>query len=391
MKYFFKAITLSSLIIIIASCNSFAQPPKTKPTEMMETALIEAGTSIAQTQTAIPTPAFTPTLTQKPTATPTFIKSYDATWDASFATSKARTAATRVSAKATLTSRQATCSEGYRLSPSPEDVVKTLDTLQSDTDKWVVIVCLPAEDYSKAGYTQIINHDGSVTWTISYDTFKLPRSSHFLGASGIDKRHNYLYLRPGLTNWSGWAPLMLFGMNNEIYRMDLGTGEVVAILPEIEHGYYFDSTISADYQFLVFSDSSQPNIIQVLNPTDKKTIKIIELDKKYVTTGGFTWTQDGEKLIFAAGNKGWEQGQAGISIFRLDMSTFQLQALLLNDRRNLVPWWNSDSYKLWLDNNILNMGSIKIDENDFSSNEWAINIENGQVIHLESPTSTPTP
>ena len=89
-----------------------------------------------------------------------------------------------------------------------------------------------------------------------------------------------------------------------------------------------------------------------------------------------------------------EDAQAGISLIRLTLSTMHLQPLILNDNRDFVPWFNSDSSKIWLSNSILNLGSIDVgehdsDSHDFSSNRWSININTGQLIPLSTPTLTP--
>lgn len=387
MPKHFSIIGIVFLSILFVSCAKGIDTSQ-KPQDIATSTFLSKSPSPNLTWS--PLPSKKPTNTPTPNAQTATEQVFNATFNAHFATSKANNVATHTAAYATLESRKAVCSEGYDFNPFfPEDIVKRLDAFQTDTDRWTVIVCLPLKEKMGLGYTQIINHNGSIVWTISYDNFKLPEHYHYLGASSVDRKHNSLYLRPSLTNWSGWSPSMLFGMGDTIYRINLDTGELTTILPEIENGYYFDSSISPNYQYLVFSDSRQANLIHILNPLDGKTIKTIALDENYVITGDFTWTSSGTKLIFVAGINGWEQEKAGISIFRLDMNTLNLQTLLLNDKRNLVPWPNSNSYELWLGNNILNLASIKVSENDFSANEWAINIETGQLIQIATPTPKP--
>lgn len=69
----------------------------------------------------------------------------------------------------------------------------------------------------------------------------------------------------------------------------------------------------------------------------------------------------------------------------------KLKNLLFNDKRNLVPWFNSVTNEVWLDDNILNLISINVNERNASSNEWSINIVTGEVIRSSIPTSTPSP
>lgn len=67
MKNIDKTIALLAFIMTLSSCSSL-MPPRTKPTEAMETAIVEARTSIVGTQLAIPTitQITTPSLTTTP-------------------------------------------------------------------------------------------------------------------------------------------------------------------------------------------------------------------------------------------------------------------------------------------------------------------------------------
>ena len=69
MKITGKAIlSLLLTVVMLTSCNGFLPTLKTQPTQAMETAMAIAGTTIAETQTAIPTETSTATLL--PLATP---------------------------------------------------------------------------------------------------------------------------------------------------------------------------------------------------------------------------------------------------------------------------------------------------------------------------------
>lgn len=65
------------------------------------------------------------------------------------------------------------------------------------------------------------------------------------------------------------------------------------------------------------------------------TIKKIELEKIYVLNGGFTWTPDSRKLIFAAGVNGWEDEKAGISLFQISLNTMKLKIFFSMIRETL--------------------------------------------------------
>ena len=350
-------------------------------------------TSTVMLPSAFPSQSSTPnaSLTQTPTLTPT-INSSDATFSAQFITSKARTVATRTAAFATLTSRNAVCDDGYGFGFFAEDVLRGLDYYSTnDGERWTVIKCVPEKLPQLKGYTKIINSDSSKIWSISYESLPLPGNYEFISGYTIDSIHNFLYVVPSnFSGRDGWCPSCLFGYGSPLYRLDLSSGKITSILPYIDDGYYVDISISPDVRHLVYSDSRDGNNVHLKDLISGSDTKI-ELENIYVINGGFTWTLDGKSLIFAAGANGWKDGAAGISLFQLNLSTMKFQTLLLNDRRNLVPWFNSDSSKIWLDDSTLNLASIKVSERDFSSNEWSINIKTGEVIRLSKPTPTPTP
>jgi hypothetical protein len=312
----------------------------------------------------------------------------DATLSAQFVTSKARTAATRTAAYATLASRNAVCDNGYRFIYFADDALRKLDYFPTNAgDNWTVIECLPEQSNSAKGYTKVINSDGSKIWRISFESFTLPGNYTFLSGYKIDTNGDYLYLIPRHPyGGMGLCPSCLFGFGSPLYRLELSSGKLTTILPYIDNGSYVDIAISPDARYLIYSDSRDGNTVYIQDLINGNSQKI-KLGSIYIINGGFTWTPDSKNLVFAAGLNGWEKGKAGISLFRLNLKTMNLQTLLLNDNRNLVPWLDSDSSKIWLNDNILNLASIKISGQDFSSNEWSINVKTGEVI----PLSTLTP
>lgn len=305
------------------------------------------------------------------------------TINAQIATSKASNIATHTAAYATLQSRKVICNEGYDFYPLfPVDIVNQLDLFQTPTDKWTVLYCLPIKENTGAGYTQIINHDASIIWTISYENIN-PAPYHFLGASGIDKNKNVLYLAPALTNFSGVSKSYYFGRGTPIYQINLETGEIIAVLERTENSY-FGSSFSGNFKYFAYSEDKEPVVIYIQDLLNKEVVKTIKIDEPYERVGGFVWSSDNKYFLFVAGQDGWEEGLAGVSLFRLNMKTLHLQVLLLNDKRNLVPWYNSDTFELWLDENTLNLISLK--EQDSLTENWSINIETGQLLQISTPT-----
>ena len=362
--------------VFVSSCASIKNtqtPPVTK-----------------KTSPAISIPTSTPKTysTRTPVPRPT-LSSSEATFSAQFAYSKAKTAATRTAAYVTLVSRNAACEDGYDFGFFAEDVLSELNYYSTnDGESWTVVICVPEKLPRIKGYTKIVNSDGSKVWKIYYESLP-PDGYEFIKGYEIDPVNNLLYLVPGhFMSGDGWCPSCLFGHGSALYRLDLSSGKVTPVL--LPDYYYVDMSISPDMHYLAYSNTYDSNIVYIkdlLGDDDKK----IELDKIYVLNGGFTWTPDSKKLIFAAGVNGWEDEKAGISLFQISLNTMKLKNLLFNDKRNLVPWFNSVTNEVWLDDNILNLISINVNERNASSNEWSINIVTGEVIRSSIPTSTPSP
>lgn len=288
---------------------------------------------------------------------------------------------------ATLTARNAICDHGYDYPFNfiPERALFTTNSGES----WAVIECVLDETISSKEYTEVVNHDGSKVFRIPY-SFPLPDDSDILVGLTIDPTGKYLYLIPDCAHCAVFpymdSTTWFFGTGVSLYRLDLSLGNFTTILPFVKHNYYNDFEISPNVQYLAYSDVKDGNVvfIQDLINGNRKTIR---LENSYVLTGGFTWTPDGNHLIFAAAIDGWENNKAGFSLFRLDLRTMRLHTLILNNSRKLVPWnFYYPSQPTWIDSNTLSLGSVA--ETGFT-NDWSININTGQVIPIPTPTSTP--
>ncbi|HEX2998218.1 MAG TPA: hypothetical protein VHP14_25560 [Anaerolineales bacterium] len=92
------------------------------------------------------------------TETPTPAKTLDpfaATFSAQFATSKARKAATRTAAYATLASRSAVCEGGYNFGFFAEDVLREIDFYKTNKgESWTVVKCLPEKSNLLSGHQE---------------------------------------------------------------------------------------------------------------------------------------------------------------------------------------------------------------------------------------------
>ncbi len=260
-------------------------------------------------------------------------------------------------------------------------------------DRWAVIPCLPETADAYKGYTKVIDAEGSRSFKLWYGTVPLPAAHDYLAGLTIDPAGTYLYLNiacaciidpAGDPNW-------FFGYATPLYRLDLSSGKLVALLPAIDdNDYYFASSISPNFHYLFYATSREPNTVFIRNLVTGAH-NTFQLENRIVITGGARWSPDGKYLVFAAGVRGWDHGKAGISIYRLNLRTMDLQPLLVNDKRRLVPWFEAGSSQEWLAPSVLSLASLQTDQGILtdSTDQWSMNVDTGQVILLATPTPGP--
>ena len=319
-------------IMLLGSCNGFASPPRTKSTEVMETAMIEARTSIIGTQEAIPTLTPTPTLTLPPiqtsTTTPTFAykqTSYG-TPEAFLATAQASLHATNISTNATLTARNVQCKDGFVIEEYSE-------IIRYSSDQWTLFTCSPLSQNPNDGwtpgivdygtrYTQITKNDLSQTWIIQHSTFDyavIDRPDALMTPVRWTADGKYLYLYPRYYPGISGLPQSAFLDThiNNLYRINLETGEFKLFLKRDEFGAL---DFSPDDQFLVYSEQDTPGVIHIRNMETDNDLQV-KLNENVVAVGAFIWNSESTKVVFTAGygkdsDNGWDD-LSGISIFVL--------------------------------------------------------------------------
>lgn len=378
--------------IVIFTIVLFACSQTSIVTEIPTSITLSPNQSLTPIYTWTPEPTSKSLLTLEPSETPNYLTATYESWNATHSswipTAKAQTSATRISAYTTLEAKNATCDDGYDVL-FLEDMVKDYAQIKTTTDQWVVVQCYDYDNNYKTRYTLIANHDGLKVWRISYENIKLPYNAEFLSGSQADNSGNFLYLVPSnLFGPGGGHPLSyLFGSGKGLYSIDLESGELDEILGKIENGYYIDISMTSDSHYLAWSTSTEKNSLYLKDLINEKTT-LVKIDQNYQTVGALTWSPDNKTIIFAASMFELED-TTGISLFRLNAETIELQYLLNNDKRNFVPFFNSNTNQIWFNNDVVNLASYSKENNWFTNTEWSINIRTGEVIPLPQATSTP--
>ncbi len=259
----------------------------------------------------------------------------------------------------------------------------------SPDGKWLVVACDP-NDPSKFNGAKVVKLDDSAIWEVSfYDSYgvfqknELPPDGIKEGQMGVThwtKDGNYVYLHPYFCCADAPEYLFFNYFNNALalYRLDLRTGKITPTLQpytdNIFAGYYVSFSPTDEYLTYVASDSPRDVHVYNLQTGDVFTVTV---DKQYIASGKFSWSQDGNKAIFMAVKSGWSDWETsvsnGISYFLLDLK--MQSSLHLFDQQDMYRvGWTSDG------NIILHNTSGKDDLlYNFQNNRFAV------------VTSTPSP
>jgi hypothetical protein len=334
----------------------------------------------------------TPSTTSSPIATQTYSATLTPTLDFMQETVSAYQATNWAPVYATLESRAVKCADGYYL-----EVPEIINRLS--TDKWSIFTCSPqyinsstigtldVVDYGKR-YTKILSTDFSHSWIIYYNDFSWSnRLNAFLIARFWSQDGNFVYLIPATSpSASGFPPRSYFIDGSTLYRLNLNSGKFEIVLPYLNSGYAY--SLSPNGEYLAYTISSEKKVIYIRNSNNGDEHQIT-LDGDYVLTGSFAWKTNGLEIIFAAALNGWDNHEAGTSIFMLSIPKMQLQPLVYNDARLLVPVDNCDKRMCWSDENTIHLTSLNESENYFLD-DFTLNIQSGNIVALPTPTLPPT-
>ncbi len=397
MKDFFKLIVFFSLIVTATSCNSFASPPRTQSTEVMETALFVARTSIPATQAAIPTLTFTPILTQTPTQIPTATLTltskqiFYGTADAFFITAQAEMVSTRTSGEATLQARNIQCKDGFGVEQHSE-------VLRASSDTWTIFTCSPSSpngddawtpgvvDYGTR-YTQIIKNDLSKIWTIQHNIFDysiIDRPMALMTPYWWTADGKYLYFYPRYYPGGSGFPQssFLYTLINDLYSVNLETGEFKLFLKTEDFGAL---AFSPNDKFLAYSELDEPDAIHIRNLDNGNDLQV-KLNENIIASGAFVWNLDSTKVIFSTGyekqNKDGPGNLSSTSIYVLTLQNMQIQKVLAKDPRIFQPHECSENI-IWLDEKTMCLYSIN-QELESWNKFFTFNIQTGEVVFLRS-------
>ncbi|MEW5872980.1 MAG: hypothetical protein AB1894_27215 [Chloroflexota bacterium] len=405
------ATVIASLLLLgVYACNAAphtsGEPPAIPTSASPFTPLPPP--SASSTITLTPSPTRTGTSTATATATPTPSRTLKPGETYMIATAHAMVKThdywMLTEVPSTLQARQVHCKDGFVLELK-------LDILRQSSDQWTLFTCSPElEDSSSwrtpgavdfgTRYTQVTRNDLSQTWIIrhgDYHGLVIDRPDALLYPYRWTRDGKYVYLYPGFypgpDGFATSAYFVNFDAYQVLYRLNLETGDLEKILPRRD-GVYYALSLSPDDQFLIYTDTSEPGLLHVLNMLDGSA-RHITLDAGAFVTGRFAWRSDSAKVVFASGYEkvgdDWNDNVSAASIYALSVKTMHAQLILSKDPRILVPDFECkplSGCSAWLDENTIYLYPLS-SEFACSDARFTLNIQTGYLAAL--PTSTPQP
>jgi Tol biopolymer transport system component len=131
-----------------------------------------------------------------------------------------------------------------------------------------------------------------------------------------------------------------------LYRLDLRKGKVTTTLSPFSGGILpgYNASFSPTDRHLAYVASNDPRVVNVYD-LQSGEIFTITVDEQYIASGNFTWSKDGNQIVFMAVKYGWPHeerlGANGVSYFLLDVG--EHTSLHIFDQEEIYPIsWTED-------------------------------------------------
>lgn len=229
---------------------------------------------------------------------------------------------------------------------------------------------------------EILNADGTIIWSFSYDDKKFGKDkAALLSEAGYSPFYwsqdgKYIYITCFHGNDDGSTKYIgnTFIDGDGVFRFDVDTGKMIEIIPEILPGYYAFS-ISPDGNQLVYANQTEtPVKIKLLDLSNNQEKVLLTADEKILEIGSFGWSPKKDKLLFTTLELLDEQKRI-YSIFVLDLNSVTTQSVVENiDQRLDFESWNERGQILY---------------NDMYHTGWQLDLESKSLSRIA--TATPIP
>lgn len=288
---------LLTVIFFLLACNNATNTP-TK--EISESITSNPTSTLALTQTSIPTLIEAPTLSLAQATQEFLIKNY---------------------------SEVCTRPIPYSLRLSPNE-------------QWITLNC-----YTQSGESiNIIKTDKSIKWDVSY--FELSKQNVFVGyviISHWSQDGNYLYLRifPQIDGGGGFR----FAEATALYRLELSSGQLTETLPlNTTVMKFYSLGFSPNDRRLAYFDLDIEPFSLIIHDLQTGEDQVLIMDNRYNTGGNLIWSDSNKLLTFSAANYNSESDSYLVSLLLWNNEQKILSTLIENSDIALEPIkWNGES------------------------------------------------
>lgn len=206
----------------------------------------------------------------------------------------------------------------------------------SPNNQWVGVFC-------NWDTVEFVKTDETKIWEASADTLINPGGDYFIGIDHWSNDGAYVYIDFDPHTDGYWEP---YHQGIVLYRLDLETGQISEVLPLVRSNWRFYSyALSPDDSTLAYIVADQSPV--VLNIRDLQTGRetTFEFDPKYNTGGGFSWSPDGQELVFSVTQYEQKNDEyLATSILLFDKDSLQVTELLKDYPGKLqVTAWSEDA------------------------------------------------
>lgn len=272
-----------------------------------------------------------------------------------------------------LTSADPTTTPREIVSPFPSPTLNLLPTINttspqkayktflSPNNNWTVSIYSPIDQSAPQFTTNIIEVDGDFEWTLNYHTSKFEEEAYYSPFYWTNDGQ-YLYL--AITRaMDGCGKALEFYKGSGLYKLDLSTGELREIVPEMPLASY-NFSISPSEKMVAVAEGSVSPISVHIKDVFGTNEKSITLDKKYQGVGNFFWFPN-EEVILLVAKEDICENELGYTLISLNLSTSETEIIYDNLDKNLtaVEWESS---------NILRMS-------DQEGNQWLLDLTSNQL------------
>jgi hypothetical protein len=213
----------------------------------------------------------------------------------------------------------------------------------SPNGKWAVFFTSSGEPEKAGGGLKFIHLNSSTQWEVYFAELYFAGTEYHSDAGVVNVVHwtpdgRYVYVEPSPEVSGGWGWFWRQGI--KLFRLDLQTGQWIDTYKGSEFSFAPDGQSWA-YQVEggvhVFRDGQDQGF---------------SISPEFINYGRFTWSPDGNQIIFAATKDDSDTGNySGITLLVIDLGRNEVKVVVDNDDRLLYPL-------TWPESNRVMLGAI---------------------------------